>query len=1209
MKKTLHFFLFFVLILFASHSAQAQQLAFPGAEGFGRYALGARGVANPSIYHVTNLNDSGAGSLRDAISQPGRVVVFDVSGVIKLKSRLVFSANSYIAGQTAPGDGIIIYGNGVSFSGANNIIVRYLRIYMGKGGDSGKDAAGIANGSNMIFDHCSFLWGLDENFSINWDNKGTKPSNITLQNCIIGQGIQSHSCGGLIQTDGGVSIIGCLYIDNKTRNPKVKGLNQFINNVVYNWGSGGGYIMGDTSGDSWAWIEGNYFISGPANTGSAFTRATSTFQLYANDNIIDNNRDGVLNGSAASASDYGSPTIVTDRSQFTKITQVHPEIAGGILSSREAYNKVIAQCGAYLPARTAVEEFLIEELQTLGVKGVLIKTEAENGIYENVGVVCSGPGISSPSLNTGMGDNGYLNAENYINSISGPVAPYVRCASNIKMTDRTVTSIQLSWKNRATDSDQILLQQSSDGKSFTTVATLPANATTHNVTGLSEETIYYYRLITKKSGLSDSTPSEIYSVSTKGEPRIPYVSTDPEPGIDATSRFYTEIPFSWKNTTGPWAGDVTFEVFLGNSPDNLVSIGSNLKEQKFVFENAGLTIGNTYYWRVDTKNPLGTTSGAVWSFKAGSYSFVASSADIGVDFFGEEGKGTTSTAKSGTTITTSKTYTINSGKVNELKITASGSDIMNTGTKNGVYLSSGNFPFFYLKGDDYYIQGDLTTNSKDQNISAMQINGTSADLADGSAFSILFSDKATFSLSSVIGYDEVETPPCRLGEPNMEIKVPVGAKSFRICKKVTFTPVSESTSITLTGKQSPRIAYIAVGLELVSNDGNPVESSDNTISSATINGKSATIVQTTGSITYKFPMGTILGEWPVLFTLGSDKAKTNFTSGNTHNFANGPLSIEVEAENGDKKVYTVTAEVSTKKLIGMLTTDGKAAVYDNIFLSAFEDYDIEYLMAEATAPSNINTFYDKYDLIVLHSNVGGENATGVATAAMVGVKPVLNMKAYFYTTGGKRWGWGTPGNPTDKLTSVKVPVALQNHQIFSNVTFNGENLTLYSETPNAVNAIQYSGTLSGLSSTLSSGNHVIATIDGDQTKINIHEINVKNDAKYLLFAWSMEGTPSSYTLFHANAVTMLKNAADYLTNSYTYYDYATNTPTGIKGISLSNIKYFNGNVYNPNEEYVKIFNSMGVLIMSSDESLINVQGIPSGLYIIKTKEETVKFVK
>lgn len=92
---------------------------------------------------------------------------------------------------------------------------------MGKGGSSGKDALGIAEGNRMIFDHVSVSWGRDETFSINGD-----ASNITVQNSIIAQGLETHSCGGLMQTDGGVSLFRNLYIDNKTRNPKVKGVNE-----------------------------------------------------------------------------------------------------------------------------------------------------------------------------------------------------------------------------------------------------------------------------------------------------------------------------------------------------------------------------------------------------------------------------------------------------------------------------------------------------------------------------------------------------------------------------------------------------------------------------------------------------------------------------------------------------------------------------------------------------------------------------------------------------------------------------------------------------------------------------------------------------------------------------------------------------------------------------------------------------------------------
>jgi hypothetical protein len=134
----------------------------------------------------------------------------------------------------------------------------------------------------MVFDHVSTSWGRDETFSINGD-----VSNVTISDSIIAQGLETHSCGGLIQTSGGVSIIRSLYIDNKTRNPKVKGVNEFVNNVVcgvcalpcsarlrvriqvYNWGGGGGYIAGDSAGDSFANIVNNVFISGPSTSVTA----------------------------------------------------------------------------------------------------------------------------------------------------------------------------------------------------------------------------------------------------------------------------------------------------------------------------------------------------------------------------------------------------------------------------------------------------------------------------------------------------------------------------------------------------------------------------------------------------------------------------------------------------------------------------------------------------------------------------------------------------------------------------------------------------------------------------------------------------------------------------------------------------------------------------------------------------------------------------
>lgn len=636
MKKTITSILLFATIAaIAAGNVYAQQLAFPGAEGFGRFAQGARAGEVQEVYHVTTLEDSGPGSLRDAVSRPNRIVVFDVAGVINIKSRLVFSNNLTVAGQTAPGEGITVYGNGVSFSGANNIIVRYMRFRMGVGGDSGKDAAGIANGTNMIFDHVSVSWGRDENFSVSWDKKGTEPGNITIQNSIIGQGLQTHSCGGLIQTNGGVTLFRNLYIDNNTRNPKVKGLNQYVNNVVYNWGVGGCYILGDTEGHSWGAIENNYFIKGPEKSTNVFTRATATFQVYQKGNKIDENLDGILNGRDASEEDYRrsedvTVTFVSSYDDFHNSPQRHPDILSAT-TAEEAYEWIRQNAGASLPVRDEVDNYMINELISLGAKGVLINGESELGLANNVGVLFKGNkyldtdndgipdfwedanGLDKNNAEDALltADNGYLNIENYINGINAPI-PYVKYPSHVQVSAVSKESISLRWVNNAEESTAIILEMSADNETFIPVL-LTRDVTTYTFDDLTSNTPYYFRFKTI-NGEVESLYTDILEIKTNGEAAPPVASVNPIPENGTTTSSYSSVTLFWENYTGNWGGELTYNLYIGNSPDDLDLIQSGMIETKYIMDVKSNT---TYYWRVDAKNDLGETLGSIWSFTSG----------------------------------------------------------------------------------------------------------------------------------------------------------------------------------------------------------------------------------------------------------------------------------------------------------------------------------------------------------------------------------------------------------------------------------------------------------------------------------------------------------------------------------------------------------------------------------------------------------------
>lgn len=571
-----------IIILALSLALNAQQLAFPGAEGFGKYATGGRSGV---VYHVTNLNDSGTGSFRTAVSQSNRIVVFDVAGVIRINSTIVVKSNIYIAGQTAPGEGITIYGDRVSFSGANNTICRYIRFRMGVVGSSGKDAVGIANGKNMIFDHVSVSWGRDETFSINWDGKGTEPTNITIQKSIISQGLLLHSAGGLIQTGGGVTMYRNLYVDNSTRNTKVKGVSQYVNNVVYNWKSAAYIMGGDSDGSSYVNVNGNYFIKGPDDGGSPISRGNSNFHIYADDNWYDANLDATLNGYEIPFSEYeGGPTFHDDPFDYPSLPTIE---------ATSLVEDLLPTVGASLPYRDLADYYVVNEVKTFGIDGELISSESSLPIgapsswylwagvnrtdSDNDGMPDSWEDTNGTNKNSNdamtIASNGYTNIENYINGIDANYSQeYIRTPLNFAMQSATQNSITFEWLDYTEKEDGYIIQRLVNGN-YVNIDTTEAGANTYTLEGLEPEESGSFRIYGFNENLVSDYSNVIIAKSRPVE--VPVVDPDTfEPEL-----VWVKGNNLWNTTDANWSDNNSNVVFTDNKA---ILIGDTLTGEQHI---------------------------------------------------------------------------------------------------------------------------------------------------------------------------------------------------------------------------------------------------------------------------------------------------------------------------------------------------------------------------------------------------------------------------------------------------------------------------------------------------------------------------------------------------------------------------------------------------------------------------------------------------
>lgn len=355
--------------------------AFPGAEGHGAVSVGGRGG---KVIEVTNLNDSGLGSLRAAIEQKGpRIVVFRVGGTINLQSKLRIR-NPYItiAGQTAPGGGILLRSKpGYATKmmqidkEAHDVIIRYLRFRTGSGvpDGNGVDNLTINGGYNIILDRISVSWSTDENISLYRQTSDTPISNVTIQNSIIAEGLAGHSCGLII---GGheaewkkiseISIHRNLFSSNSHRNPRIAGFKvQVANNVLYNWKARMSEFL---RGATYDYVN-NYGKVGPMRyetlKGSIdylknnlllyYHVDSATSQLFPNPSIYTAGNivvPGILTNASADNWQFwkmadSKPTYQGLPLNFRRLSPLSPpQVPVKLQSAYDAYNTVIADVGA-----------------------------------------------------------------------------------------------------------------------------------------------------------------------------------------------------------------------------------------------------------------------------------------------------------------------------------------------------------------------------------------------------------------------------------------------------------------------------------------------------------------------------------------------------------------------------------------------------------------------------------------------------------------------------------------------------------------------------------------------------------------------------------------------------------------------------------------------------------------------------------------------